>query len=195
MATHNRDAAQGEDGALCRAITLRPERADDAGFLAALFRSSALPDLALLPLDDAMKDSLVQMQFASQTATYRSEQPHARFQIIEQRGKPIGRIVVDPGDEAGCIVDLALLPECRGQGLGSVILAAALEPFARLKRPVLCKVLASNEASLRMCRRVGFVQIESIPPFLQLEWRPSAAARPHSDVSSDDRRRNERLVS
>ena len=171
VATHSRDNTQGEDQRFPE-ISLRPERADDAGFLATLFRSSALPDLALLPVDDGMKESLLRMQFASQTATYRSEYPHARFEIIEHGGKPIGRLVVDAGDEAGCIVDLALLAECRGGGLGTAILAAAVAPFARLKRPVLCKVLARNEASLRMCRRVGFVQIDSIPPFLQLEWRP-----------------------
>jgi hypothetical protein len=37
---------------------------------------------------------------------------------------------------------------------------------------VLCQVLAGNEPSLRMCRRVGFRQMGHVPPFLQLEWRP-----------------------
>jgi ribosomal protein S18 acetylase RimI-like enzyme len=156
-------------------ITLRPERADDAGFLAALFRSTALPELALMPVEDAVKEALVQMQFDSQTATYRRQFPQARFDIIEQHGKPVGRLVVDYGGKAGCIVDLALLAECRGQGLGTAILTAVTEQFARLKRRVLCEVLANNEASLRMCRRAGFVQIGSIPPFLQLEWRPPDA--------------------
>jgi len=32
-------------------------------------------------------------------------------------------------------------------------------------------VIASNEASLRMTRRVGFVQVGEVPPFVQLEWR------------------------
>jgi RimJ/RimL family protein N-acetyltransferase len=153
-------------------LVLRPERADDGGFLAALFRHSALADMALMPVDDATKEALVRMQFDSQTATYRSQFPQARFDIVERDGEPIGRIVIDPGIQAGCIVDFALLPDCQGHGLGTAILRAVLAQFAGLRRRVECKVLAGNEPSLRMCRRVGFVQTDEAPPFLQLEWRP-----------------------
>jgi len=123
-----------------------------------------------MPVDDAVKEALVRMQFQSQTATYRAQYPDARFDIIERGGTPIGRIVVDPGGEAACIVDFALSPESRGHGLGTAILAGVLDCFARPKRRVLSKVLATNAASLRMCRRVGFAETGSIPPFLQLEW-------------------------
>ena len=154
------------------AIVLRPETAADGGFLAALFRGTALAELALLSADDATKEALVRMQFASQTASYRGQFPHARFDIVERAGAAIGRLVVDPGGETGCIVDFALLADRRARGLGTAILRAVLAPFAAAQRRVLCKVLAGNEPSLRMCRRVGFTEVEVVPPFLQLEWRP-----------------------
>jgi RimJ/RimL family protein N-acetyltransferase len=40
---------------------------------------------------------------------------------------------------------------------------------------VRCKVLWNNTASLRMCQRLGFVQVGDALPFLQLEWRRLAA--------------------
>jgi RimJ/RimL family protein N-acetyltransferase len=153
-------------------IVLRPEQAQDAAFLANLFRSAAGRDLALMPVDDAMKDQLLRLQFASQTATYRAQFPAARFDIIEQGGEPIGRIVIDPGTEAGCIVDIALAPDRRARGLGAAILAAVLERFARFGQRVRCQVLEGNEPSLRMCHRVGFRQTGHVPPFVHLEWRP-----------------------
>jgi RimJ/RimL family protein N-acetyltransferase len=159
-------------------ILLRPEREQDAAFLADLFRTTAGRDLSLMPIDHAMKDALMRMQLASQAATYRAQFPTARFDIIEQGGVPIGRIVIDPGTTAGCIVDIALVPERRARGLGTAILAAVLEHFARRQQPVLCQVLAGNEPSLRMCRHVGFRQIGDVPPFVQLEWRPT-------DITSD----------
>jgi RimJ/RimL family protein N-acetyltransferase len=152
-------------------IVLRPEQSADADFLYALFRSHMLDELALMPVDAATKEHLVRMQFNSQTATYRAQFPQARFDIVEQDGSPIGRLIVDSDAAAGCIVDFALLPERRGAGLGTAILAAVLRDQ---RRPVLSKVLYNNEASLRMCRRVGFVQIGGELPFLQLEWRPPA---------------------
>jgi RimJ/RimL family protein N-acetyltransferase len=154
-------------------IVLRPEQSGDADFLYVLFRSHMLAELAMMPVDAATKEQLVRMQFDSQTATYRAQYPHARFDIVEQDGAPIGRLIVDSGGEAGCIVDFALLPEHRGGGLGTAIIAAVLREQCR---PVLCTVLYNNEASLRMCRRVGFVQIGGELPFLQLEWRPSDEA-------------------
>jgi RimJ/RimL family protein N-acetyltransferase len=153
-------------------LMLRPERADDVDFLTALFRHSALADLVSLPVDDTVKEALVRMQFTSQTASYRSQHSRARFDIVERDGEPIGRIVIDPGEQVGCIVDFALLPDCQARGLGTAILRAVLAQFAGLRRPVTCMVLAGNEASLRMCRRVGFVPTDEAPPFLRLEWRP-----------------------
>ena len=154
-------------------VVLRPEEASDTDFLYVLFRSHMLAELALMPVDAATKEQLVRMQFDSQTVSYHAQFPEARFDIVEQYGRPIGRLIVDSGGDAGCIVDFALLPECRGGGLGTAIIAAVLR---QQSRPVLCKVLYNNEASLRMCRRVGFVQIGGELPFLQLEWRPSGEA-------------------
>ena len=150
-------------------VVLRPEQSADADFLYALFRSHMLAELELMPVDAATKEQLVRMQFDSQTATYRAQFPRARFDIVEQDDRPIGRLIVDSGADAGCIVDFALLPERRGGGLGTAILAAVLR---EQRQPVLSKVLYNNEASLRMCRRVGFVHIGGELPFLQLEWRP-----------------------
>jgi RimJ/RimL family protein N-acetyltransferase len=150
-------------------IVLRPEQPADDDFLYALFYSHTLAELALMPVDEATKEHLVRMQFASQTATYRTQFPQARFDIVEQNDRPIGRLIVDPGIASVCIVDFALLPEHRGGGLGTTILASVLQ---RQHQPVLCKVLCNNEPSLRMCRRVGFVHIGGELPFLQLEWRP-----------------------
>ncbi len=168
-------------------IVLRPERQQDEAFLAVLFRTVVWRELALVPGDDLMKDALLRLQFASQAATYRGQFPAARFDIMEQGGVPIGRIVIDPGTTAGRIVDFALMPERRARGLGTVILSAVLERFERRRQHVLCQVLAGNEASLRMCRRAGFQQIGCVPPFRQLEWRPRDAreATMHSTAADN----------
>jgi ribosomal protein S18 acetylase RimI-like enzyme len=157
-------------------IVLRPEQEQDAAFLANLFRTTAGRDLCLMPIDDAMKERLLRMQFASQSATYRGQFPTARFDIIERDGEPIGRMVIDAGKEAGHIVDFALMPKRRARGLGTAMLAAVLERFARRGQRVRCEVLATNEPSLRMCQRVGFRPIDHVPPFVHLEWQPSCGA-------------------
>ncbi|MDR3537747.1 MAG: GNAT family N-acetyltransferase [Acetobacteraceae bacterium] len=157
-------------------IALRPEQDGDRTFLYDLFCSHVLPDIARLPIDDSTRDALVGMQFISQTTTYRTQFPQARFDIIEREGVPIGRLVVDDAGDVACIVDFALLPGVRGSGMGSAILACVLAPLGERGRAVRSTVVWNNEASLRMCRRLGFVHIGGDPPFMQLEWHAGAGS-------------------
>lgn len=152
-------------------VTLRAERDDDAAFLFDLFRSHAMPALAAAPIDPAMRDALVRMQFTSQTITYRAQYPGARFTIIERNGTPAGRLVVHETGDTACIVDVALQPDSRGAGLGSAVLAAVLLELAERVSVVHCSVMWNNAASLRMLHRLGFVQTPDSAPFLKMEWR------------------------
>ena len=157
-------------------ITLRRERPEDAGFLETLFRHCALDVLELAAVAPAIKEQLVRTQLSSQTATYRTQYPDARFDIVERDGAPIGRLIVDRGTDCGCVVDIALMPEHRGSGLGRTIMKHVVGRFARDGRPVQCQVLRTNEASLRMCLAAGFVPVAGDWASVQLEWRPREPA-------------------
>jgi RimJ/RimL family protein N-acetyltransferase len=152
-------------------VTLRPERAGDADFLYGLFRSHALPELAPLAIDEAGLETLVRMQFRAQTEGYRSQFPHAQFDIVERDGAPIGRLIVHDDNDDACIVDFALIPACRSGGIGTAILSSVLTRLGERPRPVRCTVMFNNEPSLRMCRRVGFIPTGGDVPFIQMEWR------------------------
>jgi len=152
-------------------IALRIERAEDVDFLYDVFSSHTLPGLAVLPMDEAIKVSLVRMQFKSQTATYRALHPNGRFAILERDGVAIGRLVVDEVDGIATIVDLALLPDARGGGIGSALMTSLLEWLSQRCRAVRCTVLCTNVASLRMCERVGFVRVGEQLPHVELEWQ------------------------
>ncbi len=152
-------------------FTLRPERPDDADFLYALFRSHALPTVAAMPVDDAMKESLLRMQFRSQTATYRAQYPSARFDILERERTPFGRLIVYESGGIATFVDFVLLPELRGVGLGATVIRRVLDWVAERCASVRLSILWNNEPSLRMTRRLGFVQIGETPPYVEMEWR------------------------
>ncbi|HTR86393.1 MAG TPA: GNAT family N-acetyltransferase [Reyranella sp.] len=156
------------------AVILRPERVDDEALLYRLFHSWAYDDLALMQADEATKENLVRFQFAGQTMTYRARYPAARFDIIEQDGRPIGRLIDEPGSETepACLVDFVLLPEVRNGGLGRAIINAVLARYVRIGRKVRLKILYHNEPSQRMCAALGFVEIDRDLPFIQMEWSP-----------------------
>jgi ribosomal protein S18 acetylase RimI-like enzyme len=157
------------------AISLRPERDEDHDFRYRLFCDSRPPEFALLLAPPAF-DQVMRFQFKAQTVSYRAEFPHARFDIIELGGRPIGRIVVDRPGTMVHIVDQAIVPELRNRGIGSAIMRALMDEARTARLPVRLKVASSNDPSLRLYKRLGFAPIETVPLYIEMEWNPAAGA-------------------
>jgi len=157
------------------AVRLRPERDDDREFRYRLFCDSRQPEFALLLPPDVFQQVMAH-QFHAQTVSYRAQFPQARFDIIELDGRPIGRIVVDrPGDRL-YIVDQAVVPELRGRGIGTAIMRSLMDEAAALGLPVTLQVASSNDPSMRLYRRLGFVPTGAATLYIELAWTPPGKA-------------------
>jgi ribosomal protein S18 acetylase RimI-like enzyme len=156
-------------------LHLRAEREDDRDFRYRLFCDSRQPEFALI-LPPPVYQQVMAHQFEAQTVSYRNDFPHARFDIVELVGTPIGRIVVDRPGTMIHIVDQAIVPNLRGRGIGTAIMRAILDDAAAAGLPVQLEVDSENDPSYRLYRRLGFMPIETLPFYLRLEWRPTAAA-------------------
>ena len=152
-------------------IELRPERAEDAEFRFLLFCGSRPPEWAFLPLQGEARTALLRQQFAAQAAAYRAQFPDARFDIIELDGRPVGRLVVARAAKRLHVVDVALLPCCRGRGIGTALLRSVIEEARAAGLTVELYVDAANDKALRLYRRLGFVPVATLPPRLRLEWQ------------------------
>ena len=69
------------------------------------------------------------------------------------------------------LVDIALLPEHRGGGVGSAILHEILAEGKAAGKPVTIHVERFNPA-LRLYERLGFVPIEERGPYLLMQRAP-----------------------
>jgi ribosomal protein S18 acetylase RimI-like enzyme len=136
-------------------IRARVPNDGDAGFLARLYASTRL-DLHSMTADPAFVASLIAMQQRFQAAGYRNDFPGASYLLLEHDGAPCGRIVVDAGPLALRLVDIALLAEVRGQGLGSHVLRALQACAARLGLPLTLAVHHSNPHARRLYLALGF---------------------------------------
>src|ERR1700709_669972 len=100
-----------------------PPVADDAlPFLARLYASTRAEELAVTDWSDAQKAAFLQSQFDAQHAHYRKHYSRSDFFVIEHAGKAVGRLYLARWKAEHRIVDIALLPEHRGKGLGSALL-------------------------------------------------------------------------
>lgn len=136
-------------------LTMRPECDDDLDFLQRLYASTRTREMALIDWKEEQKDNFLRSQFETQHSYYLAHFPESRFDVIEQAGLAIGRLYVAscPGEIR--IIDITLLPEHRGQGLGRQILQVLLERAAATGKTVSLHVEKFNPA-LHLYERLGF---------------------------------------
>ncbi len=139
-------------------------------FLRHLYSTTRSEELAVLPLSEPQKEIFLAQQFDSQHRSYQEGHPDADFMIVEVAGGPAGRLYVDRGDEEIRIIDISLLPEFRGRGIGGAIFREILDGAG--DRIVVLHVLRSNPA-IRLYERLGFEVVEDVDPYLQMQWRAS----------------------
>jgi ribosomal protein S18 acetylase RimI-like enzyme len=125
-----------------------------------------------VPWDDEQKDAFLRMQFDAQDAWWQENYADASFDVILVEGEPAGRLYVHRGRSEIRIVDIALLPEHRGNGIGTQLLEGLLAEGDTGGKNVTIHVERMNPA-LRLYERLGFSVAEDKGVYLFLERPPS----------------------
>jgi len=152
-------------------ITLRPATHADYGFMRRLYESARAEEMERFPFDDAQKQVFLDHQFAAQFEHYGIHYPTCERNIVERDGVPVGRFWVDEWRDQIRIVDIALLPECRGAGIGSGLLHEVLDRGSACGKPVTIHVEAFNPA-LRLYQRLGFEKVDTNGVYFLMRWTP-----------------------
>jgi ribosomal protein S18 acetylase RimI-like enzyme len=152
---------------------LRPAEPGDRAFLLQVYASTREEELRLVDWSDEQKAAFVQQQFEAQDAYWREHYYPATFDVIEVDGASAGRLYVARWEDEIRIVDIALLPEHRGEGIGTALLHDLLDEGARTGKRVSIHVERNNPA-LRFYERLGFVQVEDRGIYLLLEAAPGS---------------------
>jgi len=150
--------------------TLRRVQEADEALLLELYSSTRADELALVPWDAVQKQAFLQMQFSAQQRHYRAYFPHARHEMIEAEGQPVGRLYVDRRETEIRILDVTLLPETRRRGIGTIILQNLMKEAVQANKSLSISVESFNR-SLRLFQRLGFVKMEESGASWLMEWR------------------------
>ncbi len=152
-------------------LTLRSITADDLPFLYQVYAGTRTEELAQTDWTDEQKTAFLQQQFTAQHDYYLTNYLAAQFQIIEWQGGSIGRLYVDRWADQIRIMDIALLPDQRGHGIGTQLLEAILNEGRLAGLPVTIHVERFNPA-LRWYERLGFRVVEDKGVYYFLKWIP-----------------------
>jgi ribosomal protein S18 acetylase RimI-like enzyme len=158
-------------------MQLRTVRPRDERFLLGLYGTVRVPELVLTGWSAAQKQAFVADQFRLQQAHYRQNCPDADYWVIERAGaEAIGRFSLDRSGAEWRMIELALLPEARGGGIGTRLIAWVQEAAQGAGADaVTLHVEATNHAAQRLYARLGFVEAPSrFETHRFLRWTPNA---------------------
>jgi ribosomal protein S18 acetylase RimI-like enzyme len=147
---------------------------DDLAFVGALYASTREHEFAPLGWPAEQLRSFLAQQHELQHLHYRSHYPEADSLILEQAGEPVGRLYIEQRADALHLIDLALMPQLRGRGIGGAILADLIAAARAAGRKVSLQVVHHNPAR-RLYERLGFRTVEDVGAYLRMEWDGGAA--------------------
>lgn len=127
------------------------------------------------------KAAFVTQQFNAQHTYYRHQvYPDADYYLIQRAGLTLGRLYIErrliPGSIR--IIDIALLPEYRNQGIGAHFVRQVQEEARAQGKSVSIHVEKFNPAQ-NLYQRLGFKALyETHGVYLYMEWQPESSAEP-----------------
>jgi ribosomal protein S18 acetylase RimI-like enzyme len=154
-------------------VSLRPIAPEDMEFLLRVYGSTRQEEMALVDWSEEQKDAFLRMQFEAQHTFYQANYVGAEFLVVLDDGVPAGRLYLHRRADEIRLVDIALLPEHRGRGIGTSLLEDLFAEAGAAGKAVRIHVERFNEGALRLYQRLGFRQIADKGVYYLLEWRPA----------------------
>lgn len=159
-------------------VAFRPIGQQDQEFLYSVYASTRQQELAVVDWSAEQKEQFLRMQFSAQHKHYQENYTAASFDVILLDSEPIGRLYVDRRDQEIRVIDIALLPEHRGRGIGGRMMQDLLDEAQSNGIPV-CIHVERNNPAMHLYQRLGFQVIGDTGVYLLMQWTPnSQAVRP-----------------
>jgi len=152
-------------------ISLRQIKPEDTTFLYQVYASTRQEELAVLDWDSAQKEAFLKTQFEAQHKFYRENFSEAAFNILVYQAEDAGRLYFECRKDEIRIIDIALLPKYRNQGIGTNCMEGILEMGKEIGKPVRIHVERNNPA-LSLYNRLGFQQVAENGVYFLMEKNP-----------------------
>ncbi len=152
---------------------LRVATPADEEFLYRLYATTREDEMNAAGFAPEQREAFLQMQFRAQNTHYEKFYLLSIHQIITLHEQPVGREWISRTADEILVLDLVLLPEFCGQGIGSARLREIFAEGDETGQPVRLHVLKENIRAWRFYERLGFRPIEDDGLHYLLERAPA----------------------
>ena len=161
---------QAFDG-LIDGLSVRRENSDDREFLERLYASTRAQEMSVVDWSQDARTAFLRQQYEAQHTHYRQHYSDAEFWIVELEGSAAGRLYLQLRDDEIRLMDIALMPDHKGRGIGTAVVRRVLDIASEKGIAVRLHVEPDNRA-VNLYRRLGFVKLEDRGVYEFMEWRP-----------------------
>lgn len=152
-------------------LSMVPVEPLDRPFLFELYVSTRQEEMAAWGWDFSQQQAFLQMQFQIRESAYRYQFPQLEGLILVNGEDRVGAVQLARSLTEIRLVDLALLPRFRNQGLGTALLRCLQREAEESHRSVTLHVTPTNPAR-RLYERLGFLPVSETETHLALRWWP-----------------------
>lgn len=150
-------------------LTLSAITPADESFLLTVYACTRADEMALVPWDDAQKDSFIQNQFQAQYQYYQSRYPNARYDLILMDEERVGRLYVAQLDDEIRILDITVLPAYRRRGIGTKLIRGILKQALKENKSVQIYLETFNQAA-KLFTELNFEPVEEDGIYRLWRW-------------------------
>lgn len=154
-------------------LFLRPAKISDLPFLQRLYRRTRERELAGSGWSEEDKRAFCRAQFTAQHLDYTRRYPLAWFLIVAEGREPIGRLYIDLSGATLDVIDIALLPQRQGMGIGNRILAALEQRSRETGATLTLSVVRDNVRARALYLRRGFQIVAQGATHDAMQWHPA----------------------
>ncbi len=166
-------------------LVLRDALPSDRAFLLALYTSTRADEFADLGWPVEMERAFMKMQFEAQRTDYERRHPGARCQIVQLHRCPIGRLWLAEDARSLTVLDISLVAELRGQGIGGECLRRVLRCADAARLDVELQVVRGNPAQ-RLYERLGLRTVGAGDVRVAMVRRPASTTPNTSEEIHDE---------
>ena len=167
----------GWSRAAAAGLAFRPASDADLPFLARVYASTRMDELSVVAWSEADKLAFLRHQFDAQHAHYQKHYHDTDWLVMLRGDQGVGRLYIARWPREHRIVDIALLPEHRGCGLGTALLLDLLDEAAQAGTSLSIHVEKMNRA-MALYRRLGFVKEADEGVYDLMRWTAQGAPDP-----------------
>jgi ribosomal protein S18 acetylase RimI-like enzyme len=136
-------------------ITFKTIEDKDQSFIEQVYRSTREKELNSTNWPEEQKKRFVIMQSMAQELEYKNKFSNANYQLILYKQKSAGRLYLWESDKEVRIIDITLLPEFQGKGIGKNILTDIIKNAHQKNKFVSLHVAPANPAK-KLYEKLGF---------------------------------------